>query len=807
MKIIYVEFVNHIKLGDVKLDINNSIISVMGKNGSGKSFLLSSLHPYGSSSRYHKQYPVKPGTTGYKCIKYQVDNVIYETIHEYIPKKNTHACKSYLNRIENGVKEELNPTGHVEFYRELVEKHLKFNQDTFDMGFISFKSNGITSTSGQARRSILESTVDMSKLNEMKKNVATLFADKNSLIRMMEQRKLDILKVYSKEDLEVRLKRSVEFLEVLKVKLKEKNEIVAKLDIEIEALNKIDVSYMTVIGDAIDILKKYNIDTVAELIIAHENYMKTISGYELLFDEYQAKLDKIITYKTMLTQIQTAEGLLNNANIKVSEFSARLSTYVKTLSAFDMSTIIRTLNRLADLDDLLSNSTLGVMSDIGIKTMLANKLKEYDEMQSRINKYKYYMSMSDGKHYSVNIGDNCRTCDLYSKFFESTKYLEEHKDKYETDLVGIQEINTDRNTIEKTLMIANDIWDGLNIDKLFTENTISIFGLDSIDSFIKYRETPGRKYLRPFITKLNDTYNEYNLSCEDVTNLTNKLADMKSNSRPTDEDETAIRELIENTKNLINNLQKIDLTESEKRILNSVPQEYRVNSDLKNIYETMRDMDSKLKDLEFKRKKEYNELVDSETRIDVGNKTVYELTANIKELEESASKLEKLVEDKQVTSRCREILEKRLPIILLENNLQYIQNIVNEILNDIQVPIQIELIANGTEIQIPCMVEETSVPDVSCLSAGETCIVSLLLNAAILNIIGYPILCLDEIDANLDEHRRKKFNNLIYTIMDKMNITQICCVSHNVSSSIDSATIIQIGDKIMNTLSQDIIKI
>ena len=154
MRIISLEFVNHVKLGTFKMKWDNSIISIVGANGSGKSFLLSSVHPYGSSDRYNKAYPVIPEKPGYKKIVYDVNNVIYETIHEYVPHKNTHKCKSYLNRIIDGKVEELNPTGNVEIYKDLVYKHLKFNSDIFDIGFISFKANGITGTPTN-RRNVL----------------------------------------------------------------------------------------------------------------------------------------------------------------------------------------------------------------------------------------------------------------------------------------------------------------------------------------------------------------------------------------------------------------------------------------------------------------------------------------------------------------------------------------------------------------------------------------------------------------------------------------------------------------------------
>ena len=58
MHIYELEFENHVKLGTFKVQLDNQIVSIVGKNGSGKSFLLSELHPYASSNRYSSAYSI-----------------------------------------------------------------------------------------------------------------------------------------------------------------------------------------------------------------------------------------------------------------------------------------------------------------------------------------------------------------------------------------------------------------------------------------------------------------------------------------------------------------------------------------------------------------------------------------------------------------------------------------------------------------------------------------------------------------------------------------------------------------------------
>ena len=99
MRIVEVETKNHKVIGDIHLKTEAEIVSFIGRNGSGKSFLLFILHPNGSSDRYSNAYPIIVGKTGLKRIVFK-DNygVLYETLHEYTPAKNDkHSCKSYLN--------------------------------------------------------------------------------------------------------------------------------------------------------------------------------------------------------------------------------------------------------------------------------------------------------------------------------------------------------------------------------------------------------------------------------------------------------------------------------------------------------------------------------------------------------------------------------------------------------------------------------------------------------------------------------------------------------------------------------------
>ena len=123
-----------IELGDLHIkDIGRDIISIVGLNGSGKSLLMSTMHPFSSSGRFDKSYPIKIGEFGYKKIVFEDKGKYFITEHEYTPKGDTHSAKSYLSIIENGIETKLNPTGHNVMYKELVEKYMKYGKSVEDV--------------------------------------------------------------------------------------------------------------------------------------------------------------------------------------------------------------------------------------------------------------------------------------------------------------------------------------------------------------------------------------------------------------------------------------------------------------------------------------------------------------------------------------------------------------------------------------------------------------------------------------------------------------------------------------------------
>lgn len=801
MRIISLEFVNHVKLGTFKMKWDNSIISIVGANGSGKSFLLSSVHPYGSSDRYNKAYPVIPEKPGYKKIVYDVNNVIYETIHEYVPHKNTHKCKSYLNRIIDGKVEELNPTGNVEIYKDLVYKHLKFNSDIFDIGFISFKANGITGTPTN-RRNVLESTVDMNLLNKMKYNVATLASSQGALVTISKKKQQELLEYGTIESIKERIETYRNDKSIFEKKIQEIDSSINATRSSLEGLEQLDESILPSISLLIETLSKTSLNDYNELLNA--------------YNEARAKLDTISKRSDDLSRIKNEI----NDSILMQKNKAELEEALKKKNEFSKSLYDKLTKYITNPDLFGVQNAEKVMSDFikilgyveklstpirvaDINELIKNKNTEIEEMQSLINKFERALDLSDGKSYTVPYADNCNTCELYRKFIKTGEFIKNNQRTYDSNKDTIKTIKYDTVLLDNIKVVGSSIWSN-DMSIIFTPEVINRYGFNDINDFLS--KNNSAETLQNFINAIKDTYYDYLRSKEEASQLGFNISETVLRIRNIAFDLEEVEKELE--------LLKTDLTKyksiAESRVPDiSIPDKYkyfRVH-DLIKLSNDINTSRAKIKELKTKYEGLLAERRLIESKIESNTKDRITLEIKLSELESVSKELNKFIEDKEIISRCREIIDKNIPIMLLENNLKFLQDMTNEILVENNIPIQIEIDIHNNVIVIPCTIEESLVPDASMLSAGETCLVSLILNACILHLLGYNIMCLDEIDANLDVERRKQFNNIVVTIMAKLDIDQICCISHNISSTIDSATIIQIGESQYEVLSKDIIKI
>lgn len=798
-----VEYVckNMIELGDLTItDMSRDIIQIIGLNGSGKSLLMSTLHPYAKSGRFDRAYPIKQGMSGYKKVVYEDKGKLIITEHEYTPKNDTHSAKSYLTIIENGQEINLNPTGHRDLYVELVDKYLHYNSKVENIAHLSESFNGITNSTPLDRKKIVESTIDSERIAMLKKNVVDTLRDKKGATKGLTQYKIQLLS--SKDEKEERvylsnIENNIEELEntTIPALMNEKADIESKLNGMKNDYNDVDIYELS---QVIELLKEGNYDILS---MAKERFITIGSQIEIKKQELSHIKEKIDTQelykKTYMDEIQI-KAKLKEEEIDLSlEKEKYLSMVIKELTPQDFSELKNDIRNLKSLsNDIrtynLQREDVTKITD-NIKSYieeLSNKIRFYEES---INKFdKISSSVIKGDDYSdIPYASNCDSCSLYKAYVIDKKWIEDNKSLYNSWKDGVSYIEAIRKSMMNYYNIdfkeyLNHIKSLIKEDILLKTNTSDLINglmMGSYDQFVDIYNV------------INEIHIQVAASQEIVNDYKERIKELHHEF-----DEDSYNKLIESKDNIVSELNKLNeeynfLFKYKPILSMSNSLSVKTVEDLIYIRETKISFDNTYKEYKTKllnvtdkitrAQKDLNILTGEKARVkevirnlDSTNKTLLTYNREIKELD-----------------ILKNILEKDIPFYLLREHLEYIEEKVNFILDGL-FPYSISIKVEEDEIVISVLRHRTNriTNDVRNCSSGEKTIIGLLLNSAVLNILGYSVLCLDEVDAQLDELFKSKFSTVIHEILSVFNIDQVFCISHNLGSHIQNSITLTLGD-------------
>lgn len=791
-----------IELGDLHIkDIGRDIISIVGLNGSGKSLLMSTMHPFSSSGRFDKSYPIKIGEFGYKKIVFEDKGRYFITEHEYTPKGDTHSAKSYLSIIENGIETKLNPTGHNVMYKELVEKYMKYDNKTDKIANLSESFNGITNSSALDRKKIIESTIDAERIEYLKKNVSNILKEKKGATKGLTQYRIQLLN--SSNEKEERMYLTNIESNITEIENNMPNLLNEKLDIE-SKLKDMGEDYKDIdiyeLSSVIELLKEGNYDTLSQ---ARETFLTLSSNIEVKKQELINISDKLNTQelyrKAYLDEIELKNKIKEQEELIKDEVENYLSVANKEIDKDTLAQIqgyffdINYVNNLILEYSIPRDEVIIIVDDIGryIK-YLDNKIKFYEDNIKRYNKLS--SSVIKGDNYSdIPYANNCDSCSLYKAYVVDKKWIEDNKSLYNSWQDGIKHLNRVKESFMRVFTISledefNFIKHHVRENILRNRNTIDLvngFMMNSFNNSNFYSIYRSIEESDTLLEALRGYINDYKLQ---IDKLHHEYDESSYNSLIMRK--TALVEEINKMKERHNFLYKYTRVLELKGELS-----IKTMKELIFIRETKVSYDNKAKELKAsllnieetiaKKQKELSTLIAEKARIK-------EVIRNLDVTNESILTYNKEIES---LGQLKDILERDIPFYLLKGHLEFIENEVNNILDNL-FPYSIKIIVEDEEIVISVLrhKENRVTNDVRNCSSGEKTIIGLVLNACILHILGYGILCLDEVDAQLDEVNRHKFSDVIHIIMRRLNINQVFCISHNLTSHIDNSITLTLGD-------------
>ena len=852
MKIEYLELKNFsnintaLKTNKVSIDFTkckNKIILLTGPNGSGKTSILSCLHPFATNGNLDVRNDnplVLIGKEGYKEIRINDDGNEYIIKHHYIPSKETHSVKSYIMR--NGV--ELNPNGNVTSFKERVKEELDIEMDYLKLARLGSNVTNFIDLKTTERKSFMGKILDEVEIylkyykkitNDMRevKSIISHTVDKLGKLNINDeddlkkyQKKLSKeLKEYEDKLSDINSKISINSYEInkydsplvvkenLDIKKKEMNKILKVLskkssDITIEECKKL-----------MDELSKDILELGTKSKMLQDMKVELLLSLDKIIEEYE-DIDRELSKMENSSEIQEITNMIDKLRNKIETRSKEnnLSKYEYRFTKKEIEDLIVTLDLSNDI--LLTTYEFGKEPIKKAISYIENRynIDEYVENHhSRVYKNKlqayceYVYKEISKKLGNIKAGCNnyggCKAMEFYN---EISDYATEEPDiiiEDETFVTYTKMSHKNITTILKNIKSHKDTFNKLPevIQNMFTTKNI-----------FERMENMKPLYEKELLYRELSLVTEYELQEQDLKTLDElkqklKLVkESKGNSeyikkrKDTLEDDkekllsdiddktneiSKIQEELYSKKNtvdelakLYNSLQDKDKIESECNELNTIFEKLRV------LFTEKKELSDTLSMLEFEYNKLQKEYNDNEYRLksyDTLNKELTSYNTTYEEMELIKNSLSS---------------KEGIPLLYIQIYLKNIQEITNELLNIIyEDELYIEdFNITANEFKIPFVTKGTQIKDVCYASQGEKSFISLALSFALIyqSISRYNIMLLDEIDSTLDTSNREKFLQILEKQMDMIDGEQIFVISHNNMFNMYPVDIIDMQNKV-----------
>lgn len=831
----FVNIISGMKKSEIEIDFNkskNKLIVLSGKNGSGKTSILSELHPFASCGNMDVRSDsclIKEGMDGYKEIHIQDKDNEYIIKHFYMFKNKNKSVKSYISK--NG--EELNSNGNVKSFKEQVYNELGIDQDLLKLMRLGSNVTSLINMKATNRKSFatkLFSDIDI--YNNFYKKVSEEYRNVRAVMKNIS----DKLSKYNVSDIGDFENEITILSNRISNNEKEKHSLIKEIAINETKLKNIECSDYDDINLQWQRLNEIISSSEKNLVLI-KDITNTETEYKLLSERNINKLDKIIDSKIAIinkeisekdiyyNQIQDLENKL-----KTSVSTTRLNTIEKNIESYDkkISKLVFSLTNRTRYD---KNELLRLKDNIHLVMQTYNSLNQYKPSNVRMiadlilknknvekelgnNKIKIENEIDKLNKVSIknniledilgknNISFSCDTecpyIDFYNnltnklnkKYDDADRLIELKKELNDYDeLYDIYRVMSNIIDIINSLELKCDIPIEYNANTILTNickrkplvNTALLnLAIDDSESFELLDEYMND---RDKIVEEFKTIKDFGL---DTISIENQILQIREKINKNDE-------IIKKTQEEMNKLKddKDIIIKKDEEILKAL----RLKENLNQLKEDFKDVDYRLKviqsninlkqELECSNLQLQNTLDKINSNIQLDNKHKEGLDYKLKEysnLTKEYNALNLLFKD---INEIRDALNASTGIPLLYLNV-YLKNcpiLMNTLLESVfDGQLQIDsFIINENEFRIPFITKGILVPDIINASQGESSFISIVLSLSLIiqSMTSYDIICLDELDGPLDNKNRQEFINILYKFIEQVNCEQVFLITHN----------------------------
>lgn len=824
MRIVYIKLTNfigvHAAMGlkEVEFSFDNidkPIIQIYGKNRCGKTVLIQQLHPFSSINLSGDERSdlslILPKEVGIKNIVYEVDGEVYNITHTYQPTRSGHSISSSITH--NG--EELNPSGGVTIFNNLIEKILGINKYVFQFIINGTQLTSFANMSTTQRKNLLNKAMGIDIYDKIHRLATDDYRYTNKLITSLNNTKEFILATYgSYENLCATLNQKQEESNSLSRSIDETKSRMDQLSGEISVIrnqnvhqelievNNQLVAYKNVVVE----MGSYDPDMYDKLVneqISLNNSISTLKNERLMI-----RKDKDILYgkkndieNTMLASRRAADDYNNMVmmrndliskidNITIETHVSGSSSYYRSMISLGQVINDTCTEIIACLNvNHLQMFTEMIERGIDVSAFLMQEgsvLMDTEKERSTISRIRSMINSIEGDYPDNECPfGNCiylkthKMLDTYFKSYQSTS--DSQFTQY--DLEQIDHANKNVQTIKRLINteIPVELKDIFSIEAIMSNLSTNKIGVDV--SYVKYlmEEAAKGEQRSQYINQLNDIEK----TIENMKKLllpTDNMDDMISSIN------TQINELNQRDNTIDEEINKLtDLLDMNDRRRLMLSQVKHLNVDeLNKRYARLTKLTEKLQMAE----QEYNILI---TNYNDMNARMNILMNELKTISDAYNQYNSTVVEidrhDTLNGRYKVIAEatsstKGKPVIAIRDTVEDALSMTNRLL-DIMYDGEIELLPptiDESSFTLPFRCGSHTSHDIRYGSQSESTLLSLALELALSSsLTKYNVPLVDEIDAYLDTFMHDSFLMMLQETMATLKMEQLFLISHSIT--------------------------
>ena len=824
MKIIYIKLINfigvHAAMGlkEVEFSFDNidkPIIQIYGKNRCGKTVLIQQLHPFSSINLNGDERSdlslILPQEVGIKNIVYEVDGDVYNITHTYQPTRNGHSISSSI--LHNG--NELNPSGGVTIFNNLIEKILGINKYVFQFIINGTQLTSFGNMSTTQRKNLLNKAMGIDIYDKIHKLATDDYRYTNKLITSLNNTKEFILTTYgSYENLCTMLNQKQEEVNLLTQNIDMTKSRMDQLSGEISIIRNQNIhqelievnNQMAAYKNVIDELGSYDTDMYDKLVeeqISLNSSLSTLKNERLMLIK-----DKDILYskkndiENTIINSQRAANDYNNMISMKNELIQKLEnivieTHVNGSSVYykSMISLGQVINdTCTEIIACLNEKHLKMFSEmiergIDISAFLIQEgsiLMDSEKERSTVSRFRSMINSIEGEYPDNECPfGNCiylkthKMLDTYFKSYQST--TDSQFTQY--DLEQIDHANKNVQTIKRLINteIPVELKDIFSIEHIMKNIANNKIGIDI--KYVTYlmEEAAKIEQRSQYVSQLSDiekTIENMKKLLLPTDNMDDTISSINNQISELNQRDITINDEINKLSNLL------DINDKHRLMLSQVK---HINIDeLTKRHVKLSKLSEKLQSAE----QEYNTLI---ANYNVMTNRLSLLTNELKTISDAYNQYNNTVVEidrhDTLNGRYKVIAEatsstKGKPVIAIRDTVEDALFLTNRLL-DIMYDGEIELLTptiDETSFTLPFRCGSHTSNDIRYGSQSESTLLSLALELALsASLTKYNVPLVDEIDAYLDSFMHDSFLMMLQETMATLKMEQMFLISHSIT--------------------------